>query len=87
MFIPVTFECTVLAAALAGVFGMLARNGLPRPHHPLFAVERFSHASQDRFFLCVMALDPRFHREETWRLLAAQEPRDYRLGHHADAHE
>jgi hypothetical protein len=68
-FIPVTFEMTILFSALSGVFGMLGLCGLPMPYHPLFHLPRFARASQDRFFLCIEAVDPNFDRERTRRFL------------------
>jgi hypothetical protein len=73
-FVPVTFEMTILFAALTAVLGMLALNGLPRPHHPVFSVPGFELASRDRFFLLVPHYDPHFDAERALADLRATDP-------------
>ncbi len=73
-FIPVTFELTVLFAALFGLIGMLALNRLPMPYHPVFNVPEFARASQDRFFLSIEAADPQFDPAATREFLAGLAP-------------
>lgn len=64
-YFPVTFELTILFSALTCLFGGLALMKLPRLHHPLFNSDNFTRFSDDGFFLCIEARDPRFQREKT----------------------
>jgi ActD protein len=74
-FIPVTFELTILGAALFAVLGMLVLNGLPKLYHPLFNVPEFELASRNRFFLCLRSDDRTYERDRTRRFLESLNPR------------
>ncbi len=68
-FIPVTFELTILFAALTCVIGMFALNGLPRPHHPIFNTPNFDRSAIDHYFLCIEAKDPQFEEDKVTAFL------------------
>ena len=78
-FMVVCFELTVLFAALVPAIGMLALNGLPRLHHPVFGAPAFYRASRDRFFLCVLASDKKFDVQKTRQFLRNLKPRSVEL--------
>src|SRR5438105_6913883 len=73
-FVPIMFELTVLFAALAGVIGMLAMNGLPKLYHPVFNAPEFKRASQTSFFLCIEAQDHVFRAGEVREFLLSLAP-------------
>ncbi len=70
-YVPITFECGVLLAALSTVFAMFAFNKLPMLFHPLFGADRFERVTDDGFFISVEAWDPKFDPTATERLLAS----------------
>ena|ERR1041385_4883898 len=70
MYIPITFELTVLLSALFGFFGTLALCGFPELYHPVFNVAEFrKRAARDGFFLCIEAADPKFELIRTREFL------------------
>jgi len=73
-FIPITFELSVLGAAVTAVLSMLILNRLPEPSHPIFNVDAFRAASIDRFFICIESDDPKFDPVETRNLLESLAP-------------
>lgn len=73
-FIPVTFECTILGAALTAVFGMFGLNKLPEPFHPVFNASDFHEATNDKYFLIIEASDEKFDEGEVTRLLEGLNP-------------
>jgi hypothetical protein len=78
-FAVVAFELTVLFAAVTAAIGMLALNGLPRLHHPVFGARAFGRASKDRFFLCVLATDAHFDVRRTKEFLQELDPESIEL--------
>lgn len=70
-FFPVMFEFTILLAAFTSLFTCLIMMKLPRLNHPLFNSRNFTRFSDDRFFICIEARDPKFSPEKTKAFLAS----------------
>lgn len=47
------FAVGILAAAVSGFIALMSATGLPRLHHPLFAIDIFERANRDRFLLAI----------------------------------
>jgi mono/diheme cytochrome c family protein len=64
-FIPITFEVTVLSAALATVGTMLfVMFRFPRTSHPLHDTNYMKNVSSDKFGLVITAIDPLFNENK-----------------------
>lgn len=68
-FIPATIIVSIMWAGAATLIGMLVLARLPRLNHPVFEIEGFERASQDRFFLWIKSNDRLFDRDATGRFL------------------
>lgn len=70
---PVSYELTILLGSFGTLFGMFLLNRLPKLYNPLFKNERFKRATDDRFFVCIEAADPKFSQaRETLEKAGAQ---------------
>jgi len=73
-FVLITFELMVLGAVSAVILAMLIGNRLPRLHHPLFEIRDFHFATEDKFFLAILAGEGAFDAAAARRFLSGLDP-------------
>lgn len=73
-FIPIAFETTVLGACVTGIISLFILSGLPRLSHPVFSAKNFVRATNDHFFLCLLAGEEDFSPDKARDLLQSQLP-------------
>jgi hypothetical protein len=73
-YIAIVVDAMIGGAFFSALAAMLVLNGLPRLNHPLFNVDAFARATQDRFFLCIEARDDQFEPDVTRSFLTTLQP-------------
>jgi hypothetical protein len=68
-YVPITFALGVVLAAATALIGMLALNGLPRYHHPVFYSKQFTKVTDDSFFISIEADDSKFDLDKSRQFL------------------
>ncbi len=70
-YVPLTFELAVLFGAVSTVTALLTVwLKLPRNSHPLHETEFMKKVSNDKFGICIEAMDPKFDERQTRAFLA-----------------
>jgi hypothetical protein len=72
--VPIMFELSILLTGFGTLFGLFHFARLPRHHHPVFESERFAAASDDKFFISIETVDPKFDLDGTRELLESLAP-------------
>jgi hypothetical protein len=76
-FVPITFEVTVLSAAVSTVIAMLFfMFRLPHTSHPLHDTDYMKKVSSDKFGICITAIDPIFEERKVKAFLASLSGKD-----------
>ncbi len=70
-FVIPSVSIAALVGAIMMAFTLLVLNRLPQLNHPVFNIEGFERATQDRFFLCIEASGEHFDTAAAQRLLAS----------------
>ena len=76
VFIPITFELTILGGSIIGALGLFVLSSLPQYYHPVFTAPEFRRATQDAFFLSIEAADAKFDETDTHDFLESLDPID-----------
>lgn len=70
-FVIPSVSIAALIGAIAMAFTLLVLNRLPLLNHPVFNIEGFERATQDRFFLCIESSGEHFDAGAAQHLLAS----------------
>ena len=73
-YLPIVLDVMIGGAFFFALAAMFLLNGFPRWNNPLFNIDAFERATQDRFFLCIEAADKQFDANVTRSFLITLQP-------------